>query len=84
MNGEIYNSEELKRSYDLATVSGSDCEVVARLFQIGMHPTKICDVLGGVFAFVANEVRNKLVAARDPFGVRSCSFPPVTVDSDLA
>ena len=53
-------------------LSGSDCEVVARLLQTGMGPSKICDLLDGVYAFVAyNEVKRTLVAARDPFGVRS-------------
>lgn len=72
VNGEIYNSDALVRAHELQTVSGSDCEVVARLFQAGRDPSKICDLLDGVYAFVAyNEVNHTLVAARDPFGVRS-------------
>jgi len=72
VNGEIYNSEALKRAHDIPTTSGSDCEVVARLFQIGFSPSKICDMLDGVYAIVAyNEVKRTLVACRDPFGVRS-------------
>jgi len=72
VNGEIYNSETLATRFNLCLASGSDCEVVARMLQANIAPLKVCDALDGVFAFAAyNEETKRLVAARDPFGVRS-------------
>lgn len=72
VNGEIYNSESLAARFHLQLVSGSDCEVVARMLQANIAPLKICDALDGVYAFAAyNEATKRLIAARDPFGVRS-------------
>lgn len=72
VNGEIYNSDTLAARFNIRLVSGSDCEIIARMLQANIAPLKICDALDGVYAIIAyNESTKKLVAARDPFGVRS-------------
>lgn len=72
VNGEIYNSDALAARFNLRLVSGSDCEIVGKMLQANIAPLKVCDALDGVFAFAAyNEATKRLIAARDPFGVRS-------------
>ena len=70
-NGEIYNFKEL---YNLIGVKGStnsDCEIIIDLYLHGWTIDKIVKMLDGVFAFIIYDLsKNKLYAARDPFGIR--------------
>ena len=69
-NGEIYNFEKLKETYDIKTVSKSDCEVIMYLYKkFGVYKT--CQLLDGVFAFVIYDSEiEKVFVGRDPYGVR--------------
>lgn len=71
-NGEIYNSDELTKKYNLPVVSKSDCEVIIHLYEKLGSIEHVLMLLDGVFAFVLYDKINKLTyIARDPFGVRS-------------
>ena len=69
-NGEIYNSAELVKKYNLNVYTKSDCECIPALyrkfgFKIAMQ------LLEGVFALALYDVRNSvLFLARDPVGIR--------------
>lgn len=67
-NGEIYNWRSL---YGQSS-SGSDCEVLGGLYEIhNNNLTTLFRSLDGVFATViVDEMRNRIVVARDPYGVR--------------
>ena len=72
-NGEIYNSDELKKKYDIVTESHSDCEVIIPLYEkIGYY--ELCKVLGSEFAFMIFDVsldnNVHIYAGRDPIGNR--------------
>lgn len=70
-NGEIYNYKQIAQQYNITLTTGSDCEILPYLLD-RMSPHRMCDILDGVFAFVAYNRRTcKIYAARDPFGVRS-------------
>ena len=81
-NGEIYNYRELIQKHDLHCVSGSDCEVLLRLYE--KNGISMLQELDGVFALVIRDYRaNKVYAARDYIGVRPLFFG-VTVDGNPA
>jgi asparagine synthase (glutamine-hydrolysing) len=70
-NGEIYNAEELKVTYELTPKSKSDCEIMILLYEkIGIDFVKLLD---GEFAFIIVDKNNEdtlIFAGRDPIGVR--------------
>jgi asparagine synthase (glutamine-hydrolysing) len=71
-NGEIYNHRELRSELEaeghrLAT--GSDCEVLAHLYE--EHGLEFVQRLNGMYGIALWDGRERrLVAARDPFGVK--------------
>ena len=70
VNGEIYNYKELKKKYNLNTVTDSDCEVILHLYiKYGLQET--IRLLDGVWAMVLyDSTVRKLYFARDVYGVR--------------
>ncbi|KAL9235379.1 hypothetical protein vseg_010141 [Gypsophila vaccaria] len=71
VNGEIYNHEELrKRLHKHEFRTGSDCEVIAHLYE--EHGENFIDMLDGVYSFVLLDTRdNSFIAARDAIGITS-------------
>ena len=69
-NGEIFNHETIYSDLNLKSFSKSDCEVILYLYEIyGIGLT--LKSLDGEFAFVIyDQTENKVIAARDPFGIR--------------
>ncbi|KMT01756.1 hypothetical protein BVRB_9g212050 [Beta vulgaris subsp. vulgaris] len=69
VNGEIYNHEELrKRLSNHKFWTGSDCDVIAHLYE--EHGENFIDMLDGVFSFVLLDTRdNSFIAARDAIGI---------------
>jgi len=75
-NGEIYNWVDIQERYGFKCTTGSDCEIIGHLYQ---HFAKdsfesfgnIFRALDGVFATaIVDNIRGRVVLARDPFGVR--------------
>lgn len=70
-NGELYNWAELAAAHDVECTSGSDCEIVGALYSAGLDLPTLFRSLDGVFAtLLIDRTRRRLVAARDPYGVR--------------
>lgn len=70
-NGEIYNYEQLKLAYSNYNLhSKSDCEIILAL--MAQHSIlEVCQLLDGEFAFVVfDKINNKVLAGRDPMGIR--------------
>lgn len=69
-NGEIYNSKELTKKYNLLVESNSDCEVILHLYiKYGIQ--KVLEEIDGVFSFILYDYYKKeIICARDPYGVR--------------
>ncbi|XP_051118011.1 asparagine synthetase [glutamine-hydrolyzing] 2-like [Andrographis paniculata] len=69
VNGEIYNHKELRerlKSHVFRT--GSDCEVIAHLYE--EYGEDFVDLLDGMFSFVLLDTRdNSFIAARDAIGI---------------
>ncbi len=68
-NGEIYNYLELKKKYEISTVTTSDTEVLIELFaKIG---DSFLDELNGMFSIVIFDKQQKeLFVARDRVGIK--------------
>ncbi|MBA0564990.1 hypothetical protein Golob_009891 [Gossypium lobatum] len=71
VNGEIYNHEELrKKLVNHKFWTGSDCDVVAHLYE--EYGEDFVDMLDGIFSFVLLDTRdNSFIVARDAIGVTS-------------
>ena len=73
-NGEIYNFKTLYAIMEIDPTTGSDCEVIIRMYQkYGFEYT--ISMLDGVFSIILYDTSKftdepKLFIARDPFGVR--------------
>ena len=69
-NGEIYNFKQLAEDNSITLTTDSDCEIILHLYQkYGIEFT--LSILDGVFAFVLYDKNiNKVIIARDPYGVR--------------
>jgi asparagine synthase (glutamine-hydrolysing) len=70
-NGEIYNWRDLATRHGIETMSGSDCEVIGKLFpQMGDART-FFRALDGVFSIViVDSAQGIAYVGRDPYGVR--------------
>lgn len=78
-NGEIYNWKELYEKYEFHAQSTSDCEIIGHLMQHHDYDfEKVLHEIKGEFAIVCRMESSsgdiKVVAARDPFGVRPLYF----------
>jgi asparagine synthase (glutamine-hydrolysing) len=72
-NGEIYNWKELAAHHGILNLrSGSDCEVLGYLYnQYKDNLAGLFRSLDGVFAMIlVDQDRNRIIVARDPYGVR--------------
>lgn len=73
-NGEIYNCEELAKKYDLEMQSGSDCEIIIRLFlKHGIE--KLAEEIKGEYAvyiydYDTHAQKFTLYLLRDQCGIR--------------
>ena len=69
-NGEIYNYKELYAEMKIKPETDSDCEVILHIYK-NYGVDGIFRLVDGVFAFVLVDMsENKVVVARDAFGVR--------------
>jgi asparagine synthase (glutamine-hydrolysing) len=76
-NGEIYNTKELEQKVGVESKSGSDCEVLGELWkQSGGDAVGFVRQLDGVFALILVD-GERLVVARDPYGVRPLYYAEV-------
>lgn len=68
-NGEIYNFKELKKKYNIQTISGTDTEVLLELFsRFGIGCLKM---LNGIFSFIIyDNLDKKVFCVRDRLGVK--------------
>ena len=74
-NGEIYNHRDFETGKE---VSSSDCEcLLSMIDRYGIHDT--CNLIRGVFALAWTD-GDRLLAARDPFGVRPLFYMKDPVD----
>ena len=73
-NGEIYNWKALEKIMKIECTTGSDCEIIIHLYKkYGIEQT--LQMLDGVFSFALYDtIKNKLLIARDPFGIRPLFF----------
>lgn len=76
-NGEIYNHQELRQSLDHGQFKGnSDSETI--LYGYKKWGTKIFGMLNGIFALALfDKTSNKLMVARDRFGVKPLYYSVV-------
>lgn len=68
-NGEIYNFRELAKEYDLMCLTGTDTEVILKLYEkLGAD---MLPLLQGMFAFaIVDTQKNEWLLARDFYGIK--------------
>lgn len=73
-NAEIFNYRELADEFGIELTTGSDCEILIRLYRkIGLEA--MLKRLDGEFAFVLYDHRSgEIMAARDHLGIRGMYF----------
>lgn len=72
-NGEIYNYLDLaKYCSDEDYSNKSDCEIILDIYK--EKGIEVCNYLDGDFAFVLEDDKGDIFAARDPIGVRPLFF----------
>ena len=87
-NGEIYNYKELYEEMEITPTTGSDCEVIIRMYKkYGFEYT--VEMLDGVFALMILDESDMssdpvIYVARDPFGVRPLYVLEVDMTNDGA
>jgi asparagine synthase (glutamine-hydrolysing) len=74
-NGEIYNYQQIMEKHKFEVTSKSDCEVILHLLiKYRNNVAKVLEEIQGEFSFVAfiqtANGRERIITARDPFGVR--------------
>jgi len=73
VNGEIYNWKALALQHGIACTSGSDCEIIGKLYK-GVRMEDLGAMfrsIDGVFACVIVDTeQERIIVARDPYGVR--------------
>lgn len=73
-NGEIYNYREIVKRHGFSMTTGSDCEVIGKLFALYRDIRAVVAELDGEYAIAGVVLKQKkldtIVVARDPFGVR--------------
>ena len=86
-NGEIFNHEQINKSYGFFPSSKSDCHVILHLYDflkkegdnIYVIIDQLCNLLDGEFAFVLyDKEHNFVIFARDPYGVRPLFYDKQT------
>lgn len=76
-NGEIYNHEELRRTYRLATRDACDGAILPELWQ-RLGPAMF-GTLRGMFAIAVYDLRaQSITLARDPFGIKPLYWTRMT------
>lgn len=72
VNGEIYNHRELSQKFHLENTTGSDCEVILRLYEKGVNLKELFSILDGQFSiFIIDKTLRKIIVARDSVGITS-------------
>jgi asparagine synthase (glutamine-hydrolysing) len=72
-NGEIYNHAELAAQLPVAMRTQSDCEVLVHLYQ--RDGIRFLDRVCGMFALIIwDRARDRLIFARDRFGIKPLYF----------
>lgn len=83
-NGEIYNEQKFRERFSsYPFISGSDCETLIPLYIA--DGSAMADELDAEFAFVLFDKRSeKVVAARDPIGIRPMFFGTLKENGGMA
>jgi len=72
-NGEIYNFRELAREHNLELQSGTDTEVVLRLYE--KFGTECFNFFRGMWAMAILDLKkNELILSRDRFGIKPLHY----------
>lgn len=82
-NGEIFNYKDLIDNFELPVETESDCEVILHLVK-KFKLDDVLEMLDGEFSFILyDKYTRKIIAARDPLGVRPLFIGYDIVNDDL-